>query len=205
MRRRDFLRNTLAGAAVLVPGSGASVNWDWLTSVPVVEPLLSIWEAAVGGYWNIVREWLRRDPTLINVTGNAMLCNHNTKLTLLHLTSALNPNVDFLKYLISLGIDIHAKGVYGGTTLYYAAAFNSSVEVLQYLIAQGADIHAKSIYDCTPLQYAAGSNSNVDVLKYLVSLGADFRAKNIYGNTPLHCAAGTPPVFCRTVSLVCGS
>ena len=71
MKRREFLRSALAGAAELVPGTGASANWDWITSIPAVEPMMPIWEAAAGGHWHIVKEWLQRDPTLINVTGEA--------------------------------------------------------------------------------------------------------------------------------------
>jgi ankyrin repeat protein len=46
-----------------------------------------------------------------------------------------------LEYLISLGIDIHARDGFRRTVLYYAATFNTP-SVLQYLISQGADVHA---------------------------------------------------------------
>ncbi|MDR0327085.1 MAG: ankyrin repeat domain-containing protein [Planctomycetaceae bacterium] len=42
MQRREFLRNTIAGAAALIPGSDVSANGDWVTSLPTVEPLMPI-------------------------------------------------------------------------------------------------------------------------------------------------------------------
>jgi hypothetical protein len=48
MQRRDFLRKGLAlGAATMLPGAGLHLAGTPLSAVPVVEPLMPIWEAAV--------------------------------------------------------------------------------------------------------------------------------------------------------------
>ena len=209
MKRRDFLRNTLAGAAALVPGSGASVNWDWITSIPAVEvdgsieqrmidianriagDLPPIWEAAVGGHWGIVKEWLRRDPTLINVTGNITLHDNEYKnLPLFHVVSGLNPNVEFLKYLVSLGADVNAAGGEDkASPLSFAAQCNSNVSILEYLVSQGADVQEKTKWGETPLLRAAWRNDNLEVIKYLISKGANVHTKNKWDVTTLHVAA----------------
>ena len=134
MERREFLRKGLAlGVAGLLPGAGLMAS-DCLSLVSET-PLEPIWDAAVNGRWDIVKQWLKRDPSLIGITGSATIrdCPSNES-TLLHLASALNPNVDFLKYLVSLGADINAQSESGATPLHSAAWNNSNVEILVLLI-----------------------------------------------------------------------
>ena len=158
------------------------------TSAPtVVEP---IWEAAVAKDWHSVKEHLQRDPTLINVTGDyrAFSGFQLIKLPLFHLVAMLNPDIEFLQYLVSQGADLNALSEIGATPIHYAAR-NSTVEVLEYLISLGGDVHAKNKKGATSLHYAAGGNFNVDVLQFLVSHGVDVNASEEDGWTPLHNAA----------------
>ena len=187
MKRREFLRKGLAlGTATMLPNVGISA-----LPVRVTEPLMPIWEAAVGGHWNIVKEWLRLDPSLINVTGRALIFDGGClkeELPLFHLAARLNPNVDFLKFLVSLGADVHTLDEDAATPLHHAAEYNSNVEVLHYLVTHGADVHAKNCADSTPLHYAAYCNSNVEIMHYLVLQGADVNATNSLDCTPLYYA-----------------
>jgi hypothetical protein len=113
---------------------------------------------------------------------------------LFHLAALLNPDIEFLKYLVSQGADIHALSEYGGTPIHYAAR-NSTVEVLEYLISLGVSLHAKNKIGGTALHYAAAGNSRVDVLQYLVNRSFDVKARDVNGWTPLHEAAkGNPNI-----------
>jgi len=156
MRRREFLRSTLAGAAVLVPGSGASVNWDWITSVlavPAVEPLMpinasfaNIFRAADSGFVNDVKYFIEKMGINVNVKGMY-------GFTPIHWAAGRCKSLEIVQYLISQGADVHAcaKGCFGDTSLHRAAMFNANIEVLQYLIAQGVNVHAKNDDGKTPL------------------------------------------------------
>jgi ankyrin repeat protein len=155
---------------------------------PVVEPSLPIWEAAIGGHWNIVKQWLRYDPSLIAIVDWADFPDkYAYKVNLLHLAATFNSDVGLLKYLVSLGADVNAvpDNEDSKSPLHFAATYNS-VDVLQCLISQGADVHAKNDYAYTPLHNAVAVNPNVDVLQCLVSHGADVNAMSTYCGTPLH-------------------
>ena len=103
MKRRDFLRNAMIGTTALLSGDGLSAS-NLLPSKSANAPSMLILEAAVGGHWHIVKEWLRRDPSLINVTGKARLPDvyklkgFGVKMTLLHLAASYN-SVDILDLL----------------------------------------------------------------------------------------------------------
>ena len=186
MQRREFLQGTLAlGVAGMLSGVELVAN----NGLPTVKPQMPIWEAAVNGHWNIVKQWLQHDPSLIAVTGDYFEfvgCNIK-KLPLFHLAVLLNPDIVFLKYLVSQGADLNVVSEIGGTPQHYAAR-NSTVEVLEYLISLGKDINAKNKIGSTLLHYAA-YNPNVEVLQYVVSQSADVNVRDDTGWTPLHNAA----------------
>ena len=120
-----------------------------------MEPKEPIWEAAVNGHWDTVKQWLGQDSSLIAITGDASLDGYEFRgLTLLHLAAGWNSDVSVLKYLVSHDIDVNIRDDYGMTPLHTAARNNPNVEVLKYLVSQGADADAKDITDYTPLYYA---------------------------------------------------
>ena len=84
MERRQFLQTTLALGAAMLPGGKLTAS-GLLSPSPMVEPSMPIWDAAVDGRWNIVKQWLKRDPSLIAVTGDVGI---GKNMSLLHLAVA---------------------------------------------------------------------------------------------------------------------
>ena len=199
MERREFLRKGLAlGVAGLLPGVGLTAN-DCLSLVSG-KPSEPIWDAAVNGRWDVVKQCLRRDPSLIGVTGEATIQDFLFKgLTLFRLAAASNSNVLFLKYLVSLSTDTNAVEINWNHSTVLAATFNSNAEVLRYLVSRGGDTNITGSSSTegssggTLLHCAAKYNSNIEVLRYLVLQGADANAKTEDGTTPLHHAAKYNP------------
>ena len=146
-----------------------------LEEVRFVEP---IWRAAVNDEWDAVKQYLEREPHLMNVTGDKA---GRSDLTLFQLTAGWCPDVDVLKLLVSLGADVKAEYTNGETPLHMAARHNSSVDVLKYLVTQYADDNI----DVDTLLHIAAKKNSRDVLEYLVSLGADVNARTRDGETPL--------------------
>jgi ankyrin repeat protein len=148
----------------------------------VVEPQEPIWEAAVNGHWNIVKWWLQRDPSLINVIGEATFEKKEVckELTLLHLAVALDAGVEVLKYLVAAGADVNAMSEDNSTPL-FSAAWGKNVEIVRYLISQGAEFNTKGFNGYTLLHAAACSNS-IEVLQCLILQGADVNAQTDYGD-----------------------
>jgi ankyrin repeat protein len=196
MKRRQFLHGALSlGAAGLLPGVGLTASGGLLSAsvVPAVEPLIPIWEAATGGHWNIVKEWLRRDPSLINVRGSIGSDEAIYQdVTLLHEIVSMSSNVEMMKFLIGLGADVNAKMCLGWTPLHCASISNDDKAVLKYLVSAGADVNAKDDFGLTPLHTAAWRNKRCDMIgavKFLIDSGADVNMGNNDGCTPLHFAA----------------
>ena len=191
MKRRQFLRGALSlGAGGLLPGVALTAS-DWILPEPAVEPLMPIWDAATGGHWDIVKEWLRLEPSLINFRGGVTVGKDRwEQLTLLHIAATWDSDAKVLQYLVSQfkSVDINAKDGNLATPLHLATIFGA-VKVLQYLVSQGADVNAKDKYDGTPLFWAAFYNKDVEGIKFLVSAGANIHVKDHAGRTPLHSAA----------------
>ena len=100
-----------------------------------------IFEAAKGGIVKDVAYFIENGTDVNAVRGH----------TPFHYAAEHNSNVEVLKYLISKGAKINAKGCLGRTPLRLAAQFNSSIEVLSYLISAGADVNTADNNGQTPL------------------------------------------------------
>jgi len=201
MRRREFLRSTLAGAAALTPGSGVAAQWDEIVAavpaVPIptvpVEPLMPIWDAATGGHWSIVTEWLRRDPSLINVTGRAMLkegqhCAHLFGSQTLLNVAVRTGDTEAMTFLIDLGADVNQNGDSNGNPLIYYAVHGGKAEVVKILIDAGADPTARDCAGGTPIHVAV-FNGLTEIVKILIEAGEDVNVITQGGLTPLHLAS----------------
>lgn len=104
----------------------------------------------------------------------------------LHLATG-ETQVDIVKFLISAGADVNAKGPYGWTSLHMAAGMNSS-EMVEMLIAAAADPNLKMEMGNTPLHSAAYLGS-IDIADQLIKAGSSVNETDNDGNTPLHDAA----------------
>ena len=193
MKRREFLRNSvLFGTTAILPGSVLTASGSVLPPfVPAtVEPLMPIWEAAVGGQWGIVKEWLRIDPSLINVTGEAPYNTEHCKhlygnQTLLNLAVRFG-TTEAMKFLIDFGADVNQNGDDNGNPLIYYAVHGCKSEVVKTLIDAGADPTARDCAGGTPLHIAVFRNLP-EIVKILVEAGEDVNVV-AGGNTPLHLA-----------------
>jgi len=163
-----------------------------------------IWEAAIANDWYTVRELLQHDPSLINV-----ICKvENCKVSLLHLAIKKNPDMDLLKYLVSLGANVNAqfkimepvdrphvyKEFCTPPPLHLTIVENyNAEEIVQFLVSKGVDVNRKD-HGCggTPLHYAA-TKSNVRISECLILAGANANAEDRSSNRPLHVAAATNP------------
>ncbi len=90
--------------------------------------------------------------------------------TLLHVAIS-RQNIEFLKRLIALGIDINAKDANGQTILHHAAMLSETSDLLKFLIASGADKNVRtefeeSAYDLAMENEILGANiTNIEFLK----------------------------------------
>lgn len=150
---------------------------------------LDIGHAAGLGMIENVREFLRKDPGLINARG----ANEWTPLYWAARTGRLHV-VEFLLNegaLVNAKVDgVHIEPAYRSEdeTALHAAAMGGHPEVAALLIRRGANIHADDGDWITPLHIAACSGS-MPVARLLVSKGARVKAKGRNGITALHLAA----------------
>lgn len=91
--------------------------------------------------------------------------------SLLH-TAAAGNFVELTKFLISAGVDLNIRDVYGNTPLHLAAKFIESVDVLCVLLEAGADIEARDYLGWTPL-YEAAYHGHLSQIDFLLKYGAN--------------------------------
>ena len=117
--------------------------------------------------------------------------------------AAVNGNVQRLRELISIGVDIDKCNKFGYTPLYHAV-WNGHSQCVKLLAQAGADVNRACQYGWVPL-HAAARSGHIDCVKVLLAAGADTNVKDLNGMTPLNIAAayGHQPI-CALLKNTCG-
>jgi len=95
-------------------------------------------------------------------------------------------NTEIVKYLISAGADINAKG-FNSLTPIQLAAMNGNVEIAKALISVGANTSVCDDKNGHTLLHLAAINGCAEITQFLISVGANISAKDNFGSQPLHC------------------
>jgi len=94
-------------------------------------------------------------------------------------------DLESLKKLVSGGVDVEIKDMYGYTPL-IGASVDGHFKIMKYLIEEcNANVEAKSNNEYTPL-HSASANGHFEIVKYLIEeCNTNVEVKNKDGNTPL--------------------
>lgn len=119
------------------------------------------------------------------------------ELNKLLLQAAAGGNVDTVKSLLSRGVNVNVRDVYGQVPLHHAVV-KGHKKIVELLIHKGANIDAKDNAGHTALHYAAGASAgtgrnnalewSADMVRCLLDEGADIDEQDAIGWTPLHYA-----------------
>lgn len=90
---------------------------------------------------------------------------------------------EVVSMLLKNGADVHAKTMYGSTTLDMAIWYGD-IEIVSMLLENGADVNAKGKYGSTAL-IKASENGHTEVVRMLLEKGADVNVKDDNGSTAL--------------------
>jgi len=98
-------------------------------------------------------------------------------------------DLESLKKLVSGGVDVEIKDIYGYTPLSMASGYGH-FEIVKYLIEEcNANVEAGDEFGETPL-HCASIHEQLEIVKYLIEeCNAIVEAKNKYGETPLMSAS----------------
>lgn len=111
------------------------------------------------------------------------LLSDDTNVLMLY--AAISPDLDVVKALVDIGIDLNAQNKRGYTALMFAAAYNSP-EVVRFLLGQGADASMTAhVLNINALHAASLFNPNPDTADVLVKAGMPLEAQTENEYTPL--------------------
>ena len=111
------------------------------------------------------------------------LLSDDTNVLMLY--AAISSDLDVVKALVDIGIDLNAQNKQGYTALMFAAAYNSP-EVVRFLLGQGADTSVTAhVLNLNALHTASLFNPNPDTVEVLVKAGMPLEAQTENEYTPL--------------------
>ena len=111
------------------------------------------------------------------------LLSDNTNVLMLY--AAISSDLDVIKALVDIGIDLNAQNKRGYTALMFAAAYNSP-EVVRFLLGQGADTSMTAhVLNLNAFHTASLFNPNPDTAEVLVKAGMPLEAQTENEYTPL--------------------
>jgi Ankyrin repeats (3 copies) len=109
-------------------------------------------------------------------------------LTAMHYAATV-PNVETLKFLKKVGLNINAEA-HGGRRPVYDAACFGHVENIRWFKQAGARItDPQDSYYGQKLMHAAAENGRLLVIEYLQEIGESLSVRDSWQHTPLHFAA----------------
>jgi ankyrin repeat protein len=99
-----------------------------------------------------------------------------------------NENIDVVKQLIGVGVDVNRVNGNNEAALHFAA-LNVHTEMAELLIANGADVNKVDIYGETPLHKAVAFRGPTKLVEKFIEAGADPNKTDNQGCTALNIAA----------------
>lgn len=84
--------------------------------------------------------------------------------------AALREQIEIVKYLVSVGVDINHEARDGCSALHYLAQ-DGTVDMIKFMVENGAEVNKTCRGRETPLKWAS-YGKNTPVMEYLVSVGA---------------------------------
>lgn len=135
---------------------------------------VNVFEAAATGRIDRVRDFLKKDPSVIRAFSP-------DGWTVLHLNFN---NLEMAKFLIDAGADLNlnSRNKFNATPLQGAAA-NNWIELAKLYLSRGANVNCLGEGGGTPLHEAA-ANGYLDFARLLIEYHADTSAKDDQGKTP---------------------
>jgi len=137
---------------------------------------LTIHEAASCGAFELVKQFLEKDPSLLNSIAP-------DGFPLLSLACYFGKE-KIATYLIEQGADIGLVATNGSKIqALHAAVAKNDYNICALLVAQGADVNAPQVQGVRPL-HSAVHKGNLSIVELLVQKGADIHAAMDNGDTP---------------------
>jgi ankyrin repeat protein len=137
-------------------------------------------------------------PELSNGDYDGLIIKHKTKVYNLNdqdswgmncmMFAAAHNQIDLMRILIPVGIDLSAKYRNGMTALHFSCQSNC-FEIARILIESGSDVNSQNIHGATPLHVSLmNCFGDLNIPKLLISNGADINRKNNYDISPFDLA-----------------
>jgi hypothetical protein len=130
--------------------------------------------------------WIECTRFLASIPHTDLEATNLHEATALHCASE-DGHADVVKYLISIGCNIHARNKHKGTPLLLAAE-KGHLDIVKALVEAGADVNAINKHDTTALVYAI-SHRFLPVVQYLLEAGTDHSIRTKQEYTALSLAA----------------
>ena len=99
------------------------------------------------------------------------------------LEQKLEPNLNIVRDLITLGANLDWQDEDGSTALHRCAGRSNSPEIARMLIDAGADLNIQDNYGRTALHYC-GRYDHSEIARMLINAGADMNILNNDGQLP---------------------
>ncbi|KAK6174426.1 hypothetical protein SNE40_017704 [Patella caerulea] len=119
---------------------------------------------------------------LLRTRGGNMYDTDDDHSGMLH-AACISSNLDTVKYLIDLGLDMNAKDINGSTGILYSCQSKTqAIEKIEFLRLKGANLYDTDENNNGVLHLTCISGT-LDTLEYLIDLGLDINTKGFNGST----------------------